>query len=212
MPEQSEINWQEADLYVSSQVQKLPLEVKRRLVEWFRPAQPPTAPELEEEEPALPQNWNFLEAILIYQDPFCQEEQRIPVSVSAGVKEGGGKKSQKVVLSLKLGETRRGNQASLSVESKDWVVPLEVLTRMTYGLDCLSLGEGEKVPESLKRVGLSVRWNRQDSSGETFRVPEIHRLTTGFGQTPETFAQALADSSNHHMRLELGSPILTSPL
>lgn len=194
MPEQNEVPWQEADLYVSRQAQKLKERLKKSLREWFRPAQLPTVPELKEENPVAPQKWHFPEATLVYQDPFVQGEQRIPVSVSAGVKEDGGEKSQRVVLSLRLGAIRKG------------VVPLEVLVRMTYSLDCLASGEGEEVPEKFKRTGFSVRWNRQDpKTGKTLRVPEIDRVTVGFGQTPETFARALANLSNHHMRLELGN-------
>jgi len=207
MSEQNELGWQKVDLYVSRQAQELAPELKERLEECFKPVQPPTAPELEEENSLAPQGWDFPEAILVYQDPLCQEEQRIPVSVSAGAnKEDGGKESQRVVLSLRLGAIREGKQTILSKESKDWVVPLDVLARMTYGLDCLASGGGEKVPENLKGAGFSVEWNRQDSQGKTFRTPEIERLTIGFGQTPESFAQALADSSNHCLRLESGTP------
>lgn len=207
MPERNELSLGEADLYVNDQAQKLEAGVKESLREWFRPAQPPTAPELKEEKPIASQKRQFPEATLVYQDPFSQGEQRIPVSVSAGAQDGG-EKSQRVVLSLRLGAIRKRKQAILhiKIKSKNWVVPLDVLARMTYGLNCLASGEGEEVPDKFKKAGFSVRWYRQDpATGETFRVPEIGRLTTGFGQTPETFAQALANLSNHHMRLELGS-------
>lgn len=211
MPEQIELGWQKADLYVSHKAQKLEAGLKKRLKKWFKPAQQPIVPELKEENPVAPQIWNFPEATLVCQDPLCREEQRIPVSVSAGAKEDGGEKSQRVVLSLRLGAIRKGKETTLPVKSEDWVVPLDVLARMTYGLNCLASGKGEEVPEKFRKAGFSVRWNCQDpATGKTFRVPEIGRLTTGFGQTPETFAQALADLSNYHMRLELGIQILTS--
>ncbi|MBN1263796.1 MAG: hypothetical protein JW991_05605 [Candidatus Pacebacteria bacterium] len=194
--------------YISQGLKRLPDETKQRLRAWLKLTEKPVVPELEYEPPLeLQRSATAREVDLVYQDPYYETRFNIPVWLGRDSEPGVREPSrQGVTLHLDFQALLPPDRGAIPADSDRWRVPLDALVRATCVFDLLEETQPERLPEGISASDYGARWNRhfQGRDGKQVRVVgmEVDRITTGCGQTWQSFSRALERSTAGCMKLD----------